>query len=336
MATRAPGETMTGPAVGAKEHATEICTTCVLLPDCVHRRELRPPVLRCELYEEREWSFDLVTALVDRHLGQRGGLISTLEGIQAKYGYLPEGALRAVAERTGRSLVDIYGVATFYRAFSLEPRGKHLCSVCVGTACHVRGAPQVRDEFVKQLDVEAGRTTDDGEFTLDTVNCLGACALGPIVVMDGHYFSNVDRRRVGEILAKTREGLDFVSPTGDQRVFPIAVYCARCNHSLMDAEHPIEGQPSVRVTISFGRTHGWLLLSSLYGSYTIESEHEIPTDMVANFFCPHCHAELAGATDCPLCAAPMVPLIVRGGGMVQICSRRGCRSHMLDVDGVNL
>ena len=120
MATRAPGETMTGPAVGAKEHATEICTTCVLLPDCVHRRELRPPILQCELYEERQWSFDLVTALVDRHLGQRGGLISTLEGIQAKYGYLPEGALRAVAERTGRSLVDIYGVATFYRSFSLK------------------------------------------------------------------------------------------------------------------------------------------------------------------------------------------------------------------------
>ncbi len=101
----------------------------------------------------------------------------------------------------------------------------------------------------------------------------------------------------------------------------------------MDPEHSIEGHPSVRVTISFGRKHGWLRLSSLYGSYTIESEHEIPADTVAHFFCPHCHAELAGATDCPACAAPMVPLIVRGGGMVQICSRRGCRSHMLDVTG---
>jgi len=334
MATQAPSESLTG--AGATGPETEICTTCGFLPNCAHRRQLPSPILRCDLYEERDWSLDMVAALTDRNLGQRGGLIATLEGIQAKYGYLPEGALRVVAERTGRSLVDIYGVATFYRAFSLEPRGKHLCSVCVGTACHVRGAPQVRDEFIKQLGVEAGRTTADGEFTLETVNCLGACALGPIVVVDGHYFSNVGRRRVDEILARTREGLDLVSPTGDERVFALEVCCARCNHSLMDAQHLIEGQPSVRVTISFGRKHGWLLLSSLYGSFTIESEHEIPAETVAYFFCPHCHAELAGATDCPLCAAPMVPLIVRGGGMVQICSRRGCRSHMLDVDGVNL
>ena len=336
MATQAPGKSTTGAIAGSNGRGSEICITCALVQDCVHRSQRRAPVLECELYEESLWSFDVVAALVDKNLGQRGGLIATLEGIQAKYGYLPEGALRAVAERSGRSLVDVYGVATFYRAFSLEPRGKHLCSVCVGTACHVRGAPQVREEFVKQLDVEPGRTTDDGEITLDTVNCLGACALGPSVVVDGHYFSNVDRRRVGEILTRTRDGLDLVVQAGDQRVFPVEVYCARCNHSLMDAEHPIEGQPSVRVTVSFGRSHGWLRLSSLYGSYAIESEHEIPIDVVANFFCPYCHAELAGATDCPHCAAPMVPLIVRGGGMVQICSRRGCRSHMLDLDGVNL
>jgi len=332
MAARTPSSAVTDEA----ERAGEICVTCTFFPDCVHRSQQRTAVLHCELYEEGRWSVDLVAALVDRHLGQRGGLISTLEGIQAKYGYLPEGALRVVAERTGQSLVDIYGVATFYRAFSLEPRGKHLCSVCVGTACHVRGAPHVYEEFAKQLEVEAGHTTDDGEFTLETVNCLGACAQGPIVVMDGHYFSNVERRKVGEVLTRTRAGLDFITPTGDRRVFPVEVYCARCNHSLMDPDHPIEGQPSVRVTISFGRRHGWLRLSSLYGSYTIESEHEIPADTVAHFFCPHCHAELAGATDCPMCAAPMVPLIVRGGGMVQICSRRGCRSHMLDLNGVNL
>jgi NADH-quinone oxidoreductase subunit E len=288
------------------------------------------------MFEEGQWSADLVSAIVDRNLEHRGGLMSILEGIQAKYGYLPEGALAVVAERTGRSLVEIYGVATFYRAFSLKPRGKHLCSVCVGTACHVRNAPQVYERFAKELGVEAGETTDDGEFTLETVNCLGACALGPIVVVDGRYFSQVETRRVAEIIERTQVGLDKVEIEGDERVFPVEVYCARCNHSLMDRHHPVEGHPSVRVTISFGRKHGWLLLSSLYGSYTIESEHDIPEDTVAHFFCPHCHSELAGATDCPMCAAPMVPLIVRGGGMVQICSRRGCRSHMLDLDGVNL
>ncbi len=336
MTTRAPEWAAAARADEGAQAAAEICITCRHLPTCVHRRGQRSPMLLCDLYEEGEWTLDMVAAIVDRNLGQLGGLIAILEGIQAKCGFLPEGALRVVAERTGRSLVEIYGVATFYKAFSLEPRGRHLCSVCVGTACHVRSAPEVLDQFTKALEVDPGRTTEDGEFTLETVNCLGACALGPIVVVDGHYFSNVDRRRVGEILEQARTGLDAVAATGDSRVFPVEVYCARCNHSLMDPDHLVDGFPSVRVTISFARLHGWLRLSSLYGSYAIESEHEIPEDTVAHFFCPHCHAELAGATDCPICTAPMVPLIVRGGGMVQICSRKGCRSHMLDLDGVNL
>ncbi|MGD8440253.1 MAG: NAD(P)H-dependent oxidoreductase subunit E, partial [Holophagae bacterium] len=308
--------------------------TCKHLADCVLRSKSENPVLFCELYEEAEPTADIVTALIDKHLKARGGLISILEGVQAKYGYLPENALRIVAERTGRSLVDIYGVATFYKAFSLKPRGRHHCSVCLGTACHVRNAPAVADEFERQLGIRPGETTDDLEFSLETVNCLGACALGPIVVVDGHYFPEVATGQVGDILDRTRTGLDHVEVATDQRVFPIEVFCARCNRSLMDPGHPIEGHPSVRVTISFGRKHGWLRLSSLYGSYTIESEHDIPADTIAQFFCPTCHAELAGATDCPTCGAPMVPLIVRGGGMVQICSRRGCTSHLLDVGGL--
>jgi len=345
MAVRAPGDTTDLRHAGGTARAGgktrsprggEICSTCTHFADCVHRPAQDAPILFCEMYEEGLWSIDLVGAIIDRDLGRRGGLISMLEGIQAKYGYLPQGALEVVAERTGRSMVDIYGVATFYKAFSLQPRGKHVCSVCQGTACHVRGASEVYEQVATELGVRAGETTDDGEITLETVSCLGACALGPIVVVDGHYFSNVGRAEVTDIIERTRVGLDFVGPDGDRRIFPVEVYCARCNHSLMDPRHPLEGHPSVRVTISFGRQHGWLRLSSLYGSYTIESEHEIPEDTVANLFCPHCHGELAGATDCPLCGARMVPLIVRGGGMIQICSRRGCRSHMLDLDGVNL
>jgi (2Fe-2S) ferredoxin len=191
----------------------------------------------------------------------------------------------------------------------------------------------VAAEFERQLKISAGETTDDGGFTLETVNCLGACALGPIVVVDSHYFAQVDTRGVSSIIEKARVGVDQIQVETDQRVFPVEVYCARCNHSLMDHLNPMEGHPSVRVTIAFGRKHGWLRLSSLYGSYTTDSEHEIPGDTVASFFCPFCHAELAGSTDCAVCSAPMVPLIVRGGGMIQICSRRGCKSHMLDVSG---
>jgi len=316
--------------------AGDLCVSCQHLETCVERQARSGPIQECDLFEAAPAANDQLAGIVDKHVGRRGGMIAILESVQAKYGYLPEPALRFVAERTGRPLVDVYGVATFYRAFSLEPRGKHVCSVCLGTACHVRGAPAVAAELGRQLAVKPGETTADREFTLEAVNCLGACALGPIVVVDGHYFPGVGPRQVGDILDRARVGLDRVEVKADERVFPVDVCCARCNHSLMDLDHLIDEHPSVRVTISFGRKHGWLRLSSLYGSYTIESEHEIPLDTVAQFFCPHCHAELMGATDCPSCLAPMVPLIVRGGGMVQICSRRGCRAHRLDLDGVNV
>jgi NADH-quinone oxidoreductase subunit E len=274
--------------------------------------------------------------IVDKYSQIRGGLIGMLQEIQARYSYLPEDALSIVAEQTNRSLVDIYGVATFYKSFSLKPRGVHLCSVCLGTACHVRGAPKIAEEFERQLGIKAGETTENREFTLETVNCLGACALGPIVVVDGHYFSNVKTSKVKHILSEVRAGLDKVEVKTDERIFPVEVSCSRCNHSLMDRINLIDDQPSIRVTASYGREHGCLRLSSLYGSYSAEVEHLLPENEIINFFCPHCHAELAGASECGECGAPMVPMIVRGGGIVQICSRRGCKGHLLDFSGVNV
>ncbi len=280
---------------------------------------------------------EAVASIVEGRRGNLGGLISVLEDIQSRYGYLPREALTVVAERMGRPLIDIYGVATFYKSFSLEPRGKHLISVCLGTACHVRSAPIVVEEFERQLGLkDNGGTTEDREFTLERVNCLGACALGPIVVADGHYFSKVGTGDVKKIIKKVRKGLDSVVISGDERVFPVETSCPRCNHSLMDSRRLVDDLPSIRVTVSFGRKHGWLLLSSLYGSYTVESEYEIPPDTVVNFFCPHCHADLSSSSKCMICGAPMIPMIVRGGGIVQICSRRGCKGHMLDLNGVNI
>ncbi|MFH1861541.1 MAG: NAD(P)H-dependent oxidoreductase subunit E [bacterium] len=269
--------------------------------------------------------------ILDKYEKSSDGLISILTDIQAQYSYLPAEALKVVAERTCRPLVDIYGVATFYRSFSLKPRGKHLISCCLGTACHVRGAPSIAEELQKKLNVEPGDTTPDREFTLETVNCLGACALGPVVVVDGHYFSSVKKNKVKEIIEKTKEGLDRIEFKTDQRVFPLQVSCPRCNHSLMDARHLVDGYPAVRVTISFGRQHGWLCLSCLYGSYTTTSEYVIPPDAIANFFCPYCHTELTGSTSCLECGAPMVSMIIQQGGVVQICSRLGCKGHLLDL-----
>jgi NADH-quinone oxidoreductase subunit E len=262
---------------------------------------------------------------------EMGGVIAMLEEIQARYSYLPEQELKTVAEATGRSMVDIYGIATFYKYFSLKPRGEHVISVCLGTACHVRQGPVIVKEFEDRLGIRAGETTADKEFSLETVNCLGACARGPIVVVDGHYFSNVNKAQVTQILKKSREGLSHIDVKNDRRVFPVKLRCPYCNHGLLDPNVLIDDHPSIRLTVSFGRKHGWLRLSSLYGSYNMESEYEIPLDTVVNFFCPHCHAELTGASSCPLCNAHMVPMVIYGGGMVQICSRRGCKNHLIDL-----
>jgi NADH-quinone oxidoreductase subunit E len=210
---------------------------------------VKPPSEGC--CQEEEVLVQVVQQILDKHEHQRGGLIAILEEIQARYGYLPESALRYVAEKTERPLVDVYGVATFYKSFSLEPRGRHLCCVCSGTACHVRGAPAVADEFVKQLGVDPGSTTEDREFTLETVACLGACALGPIVVIDGHYFSNVGPRAVEGIIDAVQQGLDETPSGGDERIFPVAVNCSRCNHTLMDPLQQIDDKPAIRITVSF-------------------------------------------------------------------------------------
>jgi NADH-quinone oxidoreductase subunit E len=274
-----------------------------------------------------------VNQVAEKKLYKPMGLISILEKIQSKYSYLPEKELREVSEKTGLSMVDIYGVATFYKSFSLKPRGKHLISVCLGTACHVRGGPSVAQELGKKLGINAGETTNDREFTMETVNCLGACALGPVVVVDGHYFPQVKASLVSDLLEKARTGLDIVKVETDERIFPVEVSCSRCNHSLMHPDTIIDGYPAIRVTVSFDNKHGWLALSSLYGSHKVVSLHEIPPGTIVNIFCPHCHAELIGGTKCGACGAPMVPMIVRGGGVVQICARRGCKEHILDVGG---
>ena len=268
--------------------------------------------------------------IVEKHRGKPGDILAILQELQAKYLHIPRTALVRVAELTGRSQIDVFGTATFYNAFSLKPRGRHLVSVCQGTACHVRGAPVVAAEVGRQLGVGPGETTTSREFTFETVNCLGACALGPVVVVDGHYSPNVSKDRVSGILERAVNGEDR-EEGGDPRVFPLRVACPNCNHGLLDPVNLLDGYPSIWVTASFGDLHGWVRLSSLYGRYTVESKHEIPYDTVVHFFCPHCHGELIGASRCVECDAPMVPMILAGGGTLQICTRRGCRSHILNL-----
>jgi len=271
-----------------------------------------------------------VRQIAEKHADGRGKLIAALQDIQTLHGYLPESALRLLAEATGNSLVDIYGIATFYRSFTLQPRGKHLICACLGTACHVRGAPNVVREFERQLGIGAGETTSDKEFTLETVNCLGACALGPVLVIDGHYFSKVRKSKVRHLLDMALSGFDKEAGH-DRSSFAMDVSCPRCNRSLMDDAFPIDGRPSICCSVSFNGRHGWLRLSSVYGSVGIAAEHAIPPETVVRFFCPHCHMPLIGRTDCPTCEAPMVSMLIQGGGVVRICSRRGCENRELDL-----
>lgn len=145
-----------------------------------------------------------VKSFITRYKNEKKALISILQDIQAEYNYLPQEALRFVSETMGIPLIDVIGVATFYRAFSLEPRGKHLITVCLGTACHVRGGYKILEEFERKLNIEAGETTPDSQFTLETVACLGCCAIGPVVVIDGDYHAQATIRIVSAILKKCR------------------------------------------------------------------------------------------------------------------------------------
>ena len=129
-------------------------------------------------------------------------LIAVLEGIQARYRYLPFEALVLASERLGLPLSQAYSVATFYHSFSLKPKGKHCLHVCMGTACHVRGSPQVLDRLQTKLGVKPGGTTRDRLFTLETVNCLGACALGPIIVADDEYSGQMTAQKVDTLLKR--------------------------------------------------------------------------------------------------------------------------------------
>jgi NADH-quinone oxidoreductase subunit E len=141
-----------------------------------------------------------VTRITEKHGKDRSTLISVLQDVHAAYNYLPEESLEIVSRELDVPLSKVYGVATFFKAFSFTPRGRHVASVCLGTACHVRGGTPVAEEFERRLGIRTGDTTLDGQFTLETVNCLGCCAIGPVVVVDGKYRGHVAMRDVAALI----------------------------------------------------------------------------------------------------------------------------------------
>ncbi|MBE9512835.1 MAG: NAD(P)H-dependent oxidoreductase subunit E [Chloroflexi bacterium] len=141
-----------------------------------------------------------VVSVLDNYQRDKGMLVSILQDIQAEYNYLPRETLEQVSQGLDVPLSRVYSAATFFKALSLTPRGRHLINVCLGTACHVRGAVRVLEAMERDLDIKAGETTKDLEFTLETVNCVGACALGPVVIVDGEYFGQMKTEKVKGVL----------------------------------------------------------------------------------------------------------------------------------------
>lgn len=142
-----------------------------------------------------------VDQIIDEYNGEKSALIQILLKIQAKNSWLPKPALLWVSERLDIPMSQILNIATFYKAFSLEPRGKHLVRVCLGTACHVRGGPKILQAAEQYLGIKSGETSSDMKFTLESVNCLGCCALGPVMMVDEEYHGKLNPSKVGDILS---------------------------------------------------------------------------------------------------------------------------------------
>jgi NADH:ubiquinone oxidoreductase subunit E len=145
-----------------------------------------------------------VDAIIASYQAKPTALIMILQEVQQAFYYLPRIALEQISRRMDLALSQIYGVATFYKAFSLEPRGRHHVCVCTGTACHVRNSRSILEKLERDLKVERGHTTDDREFTLETVNCVGACALGPVVVVNEKYYGHLTVNEVEDMIKDVR------------------------------------------------------------------------------------------------------------------------------------
>ena len=141
-----------------------------------------------------------VDSLIDSYADKKEQLISLLQDVQAEFNYLPRDVLIKISQKLDIPLSQVFSVATFFRAFSLEPRGRHLVTVCLGTACHVKGGQRLVDKLERDYELKPGETTEDMRFTLETVNCLGCCALGPVVVVDGKYESQMNPDKLDRVL----------------------------------------------------------------------------------------------------------------------------------------
>ncbi len=157
------------------------------------------------MQDKFEWNEDQrrdLDAVLDQYRGERGALITVLQKAQEIFGYLPEAVMEAVGDQLGIPTAEVFGVATFYAQFSFTPRGRHSLLSCQGTACHVRGGDKVLKEVLKELKIDAGDTTEDGRFTVESVYCIGCCSLAPAVIIDDEVHAKLTPKGTRKLLKK--------------------------------------------------------------------------------------------------------------------------------------
>lgn len=158
-----------------------------------------------EQVEEQEIDLGPANEILDKFVGMQGALMPALQAIQESYGYIPEPTVHLTAERLNVYTSQIYGVLTFYAQFHLEPRGKYIVRVCMGTACHVKGAGRIADVIKDQLGVGHAETTDDLKFTAEYVACIGACGMAPVIMVNDDTFGSLTVKKVDEVIAKYKK-----------------------------------------------------------------------------------------------------------------------------------
>ena len=179
------------------------CGTCVT--NCPVRNQIYlDGAKRDEIRLEPE-DLEKVKKIIEEYRGQKGALVPILQAINSTYNYLPEDVLKYISQELDIPLALIYRAATFYKAFSLKPVGKHKVTVCLGTTCHVKGAPRIVDTLERELGIKTGETTADMNFTLDTVNCLGCCGLAPVTTIGEELYGKVTQARLPKIIEQYRE-----------------------------------------------------------------------------------------------------------------------------------
>jgi NADH:ubiquinone oxidoreductase subunit E len=176
------------------------CGTCV--SNCPTRNSVQ--ITEPSKAQLEEGHREQVERIVGKHRGRKGPLMPILQEINATLKYLPESALRYVSQQTGYSLAHIYRIVTFYAGFSIQPRGKHVINVCMGTACYVKGSEQLMEKFSGLLKIKPGETTPDGNFSLNSVRCIGCCGLAPAVVVGEQVHGKLAVARVPDIISQCK------------------------------------------------------------------------------------------------------------------------------------